>query len=82
LSKLKSASETTLRLNELNLSDILSYVSDATEQCDELHNSDLFIREICSRADGVFLWVVCAVQDIVRWADTKEQPALLERLDE
>jgi hypothetical protein len=36
---------------------------------------------VCVRADGVFLWAVFAVQEMIKWADMEELAMLLERLD-
>jgi hypothetical protein len=81
LSNLASASGTTLRLADLNRRDIITFVSQAISHCGGLRRPDNIVHEVCLRADGVFLWAVFAVQEMIKWAETENYEMLLERLE-
>jgi hypothetical protein len=81
LSNLASVSGTTLRLADLNRRDIITFVSQAISHYGGLRRPDDIVHEVCVRADGVFLWAVFAVQEMIKWAETEDYEMLLERLN-
>ena len=80
-----------LRLQDLTLSDIETYVSDklhSNKQMKRLRIQDpsgakKFVGQIARKASGVFLWVILVVKSLLDGLSNRDTiPQLLERVDE
>jgi hypothetical protein len=77
----------TLRLQDLNFSDIKQYVEDklgANDQMQELHRKEpelapKLVLEIIEKADGVFLWVRLVVFSLLRGLRNSDEISDLQR---
>ncbi|KAM0717481.1 hypothetical protein Q7P37_007333 [Cladosporium fusiforme] len=71
------------KLAELNRDDIRIFVDAQMQALPGLMYHDRIVREICVRADGIFMWAVFAVRQIEDGCDAGERHSILvQRLDD
>lgn len=70
------------KLADLNCKDIQIFVHGKLEALAEPDRRDSIVREICDRADGVFMWAVFAVKQVRDVVEHRDHSEILNRLDD